>query len=154
MNQKKLFRLIFAWAVLISMLSGCEKYSLDRQMKELCEKDGGSKVYETVTLPADMFDEYGYPFPGWRKRLKGDRLSKEYLYIREEKILKDGKPSKGEGRLRRVNVRIIRKTDFKTLGETIGYFRAGGDGIVLGHHTTNACPKIGEPIEKLVFLKN
>jgi len=133
--------------------AGCEKYALDRQMKELCERDGGSRVFETVELPAHMFDESGYPFPGWRKRPDENRLGINYIYVRKEKIIKNGNPLKGEGRLRRVQVKIIRKSDSKILGETVGYFRAGGDGVVIGHHTSNSCPASGEPIEKLVFVK-
>lgn len=36
-----------------------EKDHLNAQMAELCKKDGGVKVYETVKLPAEMFDESG-----------------------------------------------------------------------------------------------
>ena len=34
-------------------------------MEELCKADGGVKIYETVTLPPEMFDQWGGPFPGW-----------------------------------------------------------------------------------------
>ena len=139
---------------LIFSLCGCEKDKLDKQMEELCKKDGGSKVYETVILPAYMFDESGYPFPGWRDRLNNeDRLSKDYLYIREEKVLKNGDPLKGEGQLSRFRTKIIRRSDSKLLGEKVFYTRVGGDGIVIGHYTMNTCPKTGEPIEKSIFVK-
>ena len=45
------------------LLSGCEKARLDQQVKELCAKDGGIKVYETVKLPADRFDQWGMVKP-------------------------------------------------------------------------------------------
>lgn len=154
MKTLNYFPTVFIMAL---VLSGCEKYELDRQMRALCEKDGGSRVYERVVLPANMFDQSGYPFPGWQSRLlKGDRLSPDYLYLEEEKILKAGEPfnGSGEGRLRRVQVKIVRKSDSKVLGETVGYFRAGGDGpFWWGHPSNNSCPKVGEPIEKLVFIK-
>lgn len=41
------------------LLAGCEKARLDAQVKELCAKDGGIKVYETVKLPADRFNQWG-----------------------------------------------------------------------------------------------
>ena len=44
--------LLLTFAALTTALAGCERWSLDRQMEELCKKDGGIKVYETVTLPA------------------------------------------------------------------------------------------------------
>lgn len=54
-------RLIYLIASLMLVsLVGCEKYALDRQMAELCKKDGGLKVYETVTLPRSSFDPTGY----------------------------------------------------------------------------------------------
>ena len=40
-------------------ISGCEKYALDRQMEELCKKDGGVRIFEHVKLPANRFDEHG-----------------------------------------------------------------------------------------------
>lgn len=139
---------------LVFNLFGCEKDKLDKQMAELCKKDGGNKVYETVVLPAHMFDESGYPFPGWRDRQdKEDRLSKDYLYIHDKTILKDGDPFKGQGRLSRIQIKVVRKKDQKILGETVAYIRAGGDGFVLGHYTMNSCPKAAEPIEKGVFIK-
>lgn len=149
----KIFLYLSLFVLFAFCLCGCEKEKLDKQMAELCQEDGGSKVYETVVLPANMFDEYGYPFPGWRDRLKSeDRLSKDYLYIHEEKILKNGDPLKGEGQLSRFNTKIIRRSDNKLLGEKVFYIRAGGDGIVIGHHTMNVCPKTGESIEKSVFI--
>jgi hypothetical protein len=137
----------------LSSLAGCERYALDRQMEELCKQDGGNKVYETVVLPADMFDESGYPFPGWRDKLKIVRLGSGYTYEDENKVLDDGDPVKGEGKLLRNGIKIIRKSDLKILGESVYYIRVGGDGIVLGHPSGNLCPRGGAPIEKQVFVK-
>ena len=71
---------LHGWLAVAILLSGCEKFALDRQMEELCKKDGGVKVYETVTLPPEMFDQWGDPFPGWRGRTLEDRLGPEYRY--------------------------------------------------------------------------
>ena len=43
-------------ATLLLTLAGCERWALDRKMEELCRKDGGVKVYETVTLPPKEFE--------------------------------------------------------------------------------------------------
>jgi hypothetical protein len=134
-------------------ISGCEKYKLDEQMEGLCKQDGGNKVYETVILSSDMFDESGYPFPGWRNRPRIARFGTEYIYEDESKILKDGDPMKGEGKLLRNGIKIIRNADRKVLGESVYYIRVGGDGIVLGHPSGNLCPRSGVPIEKLVFVR-
>lgn len=141
---------------LVPLLTSCEKYQLDRQMEELCKKDGGVKIYETVKLPPEMFDESGYPFPGWRDRLhKEDRLSKDYLYVEETTVLKDGDPFayEGKGRLSKWHIQIIRRSDQKVLGEATGYSRTGGD-FWSPHPSSNHCPTNGNgPIEKLVFIK-
>ncbi len=66
--NSSLTRLVVVVTFAALALSGCEKFALDRQMEELCKKDGGVKIYETVTLPASMFDRLGDPFPGWPSR--------------------------------------------------------------------------------------
>lgn len=154
MRVKFILRLIIVM-LLGRCLSGCEKDKLDRQMEALCQLDGGSKLYEKVVLPEKMFDESGYPFPGWRARLnREDRLSKDYLYLDESKTLKAGDPFKGEGQLTKSHIKIIRKSDGKVLGESIEYSRAGGDGLFFVHPSSNYCPRgSGGPIEKLVFVQ-
>ncbi|MEZ5615814.1 MAG: hypothetical protein R3E35_11440 [Rhodocyclaceae bacterium] len=149
-------------AATLFLLTGCEKFALDRQMEELCAKDGGVKVYETVTLPPEMFDQWGDPFPGWRKKvLQGkpeERLGSEYRYIVETAYLKKGNPNQlfSEGVLRRYSEKIIRISDNKLLGESIVYGRTGGEVILLGHPSGTMCPTFKSADEKLirsVFLK-
>ena len=144
----------------VLLLTGCEKFALDRQMEELCAKDGGVKVYETVTLPPEMFDQWGDPFPGWRKKvLQGkpeERLGSEYRYVVETVYLKQGDPLKGEGRLDRTTTRIYRRADNKLLGEAVSYGRSGGDFIAYAHPTSKSCPTYktdDEWVIKSVFLK-
>ena len=141
-------------------LTGCEKFALDRQMEELCKKDGGVRVYEIVMLPASMFDQLGDPFPGWRARvLQGkpeERLGAEYRYVVERVHLKNGDPLKGEGRLDRTSERIYRRADGKLMGEAISYGRSGGDFIAYAHPTSKSCPIYQSANEKLirsVFLR-
>jgi len=147
-----------AYVLLIAsvLLSGCEKIALDRRMEELCKKDGGVKVFETVTLPPEMFDQWGDPFPGWRGRKQEDRLGPEYRYVDETIYLKKGDPFKGEGRLDRNSVRIYRRADGKLLGEAVSYGRSGGDFIAYAHPTSRSCPTYEtdkEWVIKSVFLK-
>ncbi|WP_146033018.1 hypothetical protein [Geothermobacter hydrogeniphilus] len=142
--------------VVIFSLLGCEKSSLDQQMEELCKKDGGVKVYETVTLPPEMFDRWGDPFPGWRSRSQEDRLGLGYRYVVETTYLKKGDPLKGEGRLDRTVEKIIRMSDGKLLGESISYGRSGGDFLPFAHPTSKSCPVYKDDSEgliKSVFVK-
>lgn len=139
MNWK---RIIVASATIVIgfNLPGCEKYQLDRQMEELCKKDGGIKVYETVTLPPEMFDQWGDPFPGWRGRPQEERLGRDYRYVVRTVYLKMGDPFKGEGRLDRTIIQIIRRSDGKLLGEAVSYGRSGGDFIAYAHPSSRSCP--------------
>lgn len=137
-------------------LGGCEKYELDRRMEELCKKDGGIKIHETVTLPPEMFDQDGDPFPGWRKRSEYERLGPDYRLVQQTTYLKQGEPLKGEGRLDRSHWKVVRNSDNKILGEGVSYGRSGGDFIVLGHFTSKSCPpRFGEDQALIhsVFIK-
>lgn len=146
----------FSFALTTLWLSGCEKYELDRRMEELCKKDGGIRVYETVKLSASMFDQNGDPFPGWRGRPDEERLGKEYRLVRTTTILKDGEPMRGQGQLSRYEYRTVRLADQKILGEAVSYGRSGGDFLAVGHFTSKGCPeKLGVPTSLIqaVFIK-
>jgi hypothetical protein len=109
-------------------------------MNELCKKDGGVHVFETVVLPSEMFDQNGDAFPGWRSRSVVDRLGPSYSFARENVYLKKGDPVNGQAELRRWHWTITRKSDNKVLAEATGYSRAGGDLIQIDHFSSNACP--------------
>jgi len=137
------------------LLSGCEKIALDRRMEELCKKDGGVKIFETVTLPPEMFDQWGDPFPGWRGRKLEDRFGSEYRYVIEIVDIKQGDALNGEGKLRRFATRIYRRSDSKLMGEAISYGRTGGDFIAFAHPTSKSCParQSESDVIRAVFLK-
>jgi len=147
------------WLLLVGLLAtalgGCEKYELDRRMEELCKQDGGVHVYETVTLPPEMFDPEGYPFPGWRQRTEENRLDPEYRFVRQTTYLKKGEPLKGEGQLIRNSWKVIRRSDGKLLGESVLYGRSGGDFISFDHFTSKSCPsQVGNAtVIQAVFIK-
>ena len=57
--MKKVILLLFA-ALIFYATFFTEKDRLDREVKRLCAMDGGIRVYEKITLPADKFDQrYG-----------------------------------------------------------------------------------------------
>jgi len=158
MNYLK--KLLFTLSIVVTlfMLVGCEKYQLDRQVEDLCRKDGGVRVYETVTLPPEMFDRWGDPFPGWRGRKLENRLGPNYRYIVETINLKQGDPFQvfSEGVLSRSSERIIRLSDSKLMGESVVYGRTGGETILLGHPSGKICPVLQSADATLirsVFLK-
>lgn len=130
--------------------AGCERWTLDRQMKELCEKDGGVRVFEVVTLPASYFDSDGQvKSTEWvaqeTGRAKSERLLRsigkdEYRVYLDIQILKDGDPVQGDGRLRHRSWKIVRSSDGRLLGEAAQYARSGGDYIYWGHFSQANCP--------------
>ena len=144
-------RLIYLTASLMLVsLVGCEKYALDRQMEELCKKDGGLKVYETVTLPRSAFDPTGYLI---RQRLTDPSKPLTSVGIVqggaysitsvETKIVGDevGTGFVKKGLLLRFESFVQRISDQKVLGVEISYGRAGGE-VSLSHYSSDSCPLI------------
>lgn len=129
------------------MLSGCEKYALDRQMEELCKKDGGVKVYETVKISAKLFDTTGRLITGPTQNRGGGLFTEiaadRYQITSKHDVIKDGNPFANmlsEGRLLRHQIIVRRIADEKILGEEVSYSRTGGD-ITFGHPSQNFCPR-------------
>jgi hypothetical protein len=120
---------------------------IDQQVKELCAKDGGNKVYETVKLPAYMFNKWGqFSVP--------DKLymkpSDEYYSKSEDTFLKQGNPQ-----LWRYHTLIFRQSDGKLLGEAVLYGRGGGGLPGPWHGSSFNCPDLTKQksIESSIFLK-
>ena len=145
-------------AILLSALSGCERYALDRQMEELCKKDGGVKVYETVTLPASEFNNLGEPLGRYWKpgTPEEERFGPDYKFVQKREILvgTNAKAERGEGQLTRWYEAILRRSDGRILGESILYDRSGGDGFTFGFQPSgNSCPKPRVGLFTSVFVK-
>lgn len=144
----------------LALLAGCEKYTLDRQMEELCRVDGGVVVYERVQLPSAEFDASGTPLARYwfdpSRVASKDRLGPEYAYTRRKETINEGDPMAGQGQLTRYIEEIHRKSDMKLLGRSIWYGRAGGDGFLIyisDHFSGAGCPVQGKPLLPAVFTK-
>ena len=145
------------------LLAGCEreKHHLDEEVRRLCAKDGGVKVYETVKLPAKQFDKYGNPQFGRKGSIqipsKEDaKESDEYYYVREIVYLKGGVTSQDyEARMWRWHTQIIRRSDNKVLGEYVSYTRRGDGFQTPWHPSSFSCSDIRKDpdFEKAIFLK-
>lgn len=108
------------------------KARLDAQVRELCAKDGGIKVYEMVSLPREMFDKYGVvSIPACSELAASDA----YCYGRDMSYYAEGNPS-----LWRLHFAVIRRRDGKLLGESISYARRGGDPFGPWHDSSFGCP--------------
>ncbi|MBZ0093463.1 MAG: hypothetical protein K8F27_14735 [Sulfuricellaceae bacterium] len=96
-----------------------EKLWLDHQVRELCAKDGGVRVYETVKLPAYLLDKAGRV---WIPDKAQAKPSDEYYYVSDTYYYRKGNPT-----MYRKQHRIVRRSDGKVLGELTRYVRSGGD---------------------------
>lgn len=128
-------------------LTGCERWWLDRQMEELCRKDGGIHIYEKVILPASEYNNAGEPFAKYARAAKSleDRLGPDYRYVVERTVVggrPDARPERGEGVLERVREAVIRRSDGKLLGQIVRYVRSGGDMFTFGFQPSGShCPR-------------
>ena len=129
--------------------AGGKKLYWDAKVRELCEKDGGVKVYETVELPAEMFDKWG--MVNFYRPTQGENaLGLEFLLSWNVSYLKTGNPS-----LYRSHTQIFRRSDDKLLGESVGYSRGGGDLPGPWQPSSYSCPETyGQvPLLKEIFTK-
>ena len=118
----------------------------DAMVDELCARDGGIKVYETVKLPANRFDKFG------NIRIPFDPKPGVDYYLKNE--IRWIVPYSDEGNISisRRNYQVRRVSDNKVLGEVIWYLRRGGDPISPAHPSSHRCPEdVG--VEKKVFIK-
>lgn len=116
-----------------ALIANGVKAHYDRQVREMCAKDGGVRVYETVRLPAEKFDQLGQiRIPSKQDAKPGD----EYYDDWHVQHYKEGNPS-----IRRDHFLVYRRSDVKLLGEAISYARLGGDLPGPWHGSSFRCPK-------------
>lgn len=116
------------------LISNMVKWYYDQQVKELCAKDGGVKVYETVKLSPEKYDELkrvNFILPD-KLRLKP---TDEYYSVTDRYYYRQGNPE-----MTRVKHRIVRRMDGKVLGQLIRYGRSGGDLPGPWHGSGFMCP--------------
>lgn len=143
---------------LVFMLIGCERWELDRKMEALCNKDGGIKVYETVTLPASEFSNIGQPLARFAQQAASieDSLGPDFRYVIQKEILVGAQANleSGRGRLERIHEVVYRRKDSRILGEYVWYARGGGDGFTFGFQPSSEyCPKPGSSLINSIYVK-
>jgi hypothetical protein len=113
LRMKTLISLLLLLQLVTACASGPSKSELDAEVKRLCAIDGGVKVYETVRLPADKFDELKR-----RNFVLPDKLAAkptdEYYVETDRHFYRQGNPE-----MSRRQYKIIRSSDHKTLGELV-----------------------------------
>lgn len=156
MKTKHIVLSVLAVFVLWLIFWPSEKDHLNAQMAVLCKKDGGVKIYETVKLPAEMFNEWGglknKKFT--RQNNKDSMLiGNDYILIEESISIKKGDIQKDEGVLSRTRSEIRRTTNNALLAEAVEYRRAGGDRWNAGMPSADSCPIDSIDLFNKVFSK-
>lgn len=131
-----------------ALISNGVKAHYDRQVREMCAKDGGVRVYETVRLSAEKFDELKR-----RNFVFTDKstatLADEYYVETVRHYYRQGNPE-----VSRRQYRIIRRSDQKILGELVFYGRGGGDLPGPWHGSSFTCPDPTQVnFESAIFVK-
>ena len=136
-----------------ALLAGCSNYVpgrqlyWDNQVRELCAKDGGSTVYETIELTRQEYDrlgglKQGLPIPDEAAAKPG------FPYVRQEirQIIREANP-----RVMRGETVIKRRSDNKVLARSVRYWRTGGDlPTGLAEETYFICPE-QDDLSRAVF---
>ena len=133
--RSRLSQSVLLMVLCASAIGGCmrEKDRLDEEVRQLCAKDGGIKVYERVGLPSDKFDKSG--FINFYRRTSSDPLGPDYVLETAIDYYRNGNPQ-----MWRNYYRVIRKLDGKILGESVTYSRRGGDFPGPWHESSFGCP--------------
>ena len=112
---------------------GGRKIYYDTQVRELCAKDGGVKVYEQVVLPAERFDKYGEVAVAPSADAK---RADEFIYKWTVTVIRSGNPE-----IKRNHFALVRQADAKLLAEGMGYVRTAGDMPGPWHQSSFHCPE-------------
>lgn len=137
--MRTLILLLLLFPLATACASGPGKSELDAEVKRLCAIDGGVKVYETVALPLEKFNqrrEINFYQPAQGE----NALGHEYLYKREIRYLLKGEYEKPA--MWRTQEQVFRKVDEKLLGESVSYARRGGDIPGPWHPSSYICPDL------------
>jgi hypothetical protein len=126
-----------------------EKMYYDAQVNRLCAKDGGIKIYETVKLPVERFNQWGQP-NFYKPTQRENALGPEYVFRWDLHYILKGNPS-----LHRSHTQVFRRSDNKLLGEAIDYSRGGGDLPGPWQPSAFTCPETAGHIALLtrIFVK-
>ena len=112
-----------------AFLAGCAGYVpgrqtyWDNQVRELCQTDGGSTVYETVQLTRQEYERLGGLRQGLPVPDEGT-AKPDFPYVRVEirTTIREANP-----RVMRGETVIKRRSDNKVLARSVRYWRTGGD---------------------------
>jgi len=144
--------------VAITVASGCgltpTSFTNVQEVDRLCAKDGGIRVYEQVTLPANRFHQaaFGTLEHGLIRRegrLGEKALGPEFRYVSESKNI----PASGGAHIQRVHTSVWRVTDEKLLGDATDYTYASGEATT-PFRTAHSCTAFNGKLSSTALLKS
>jgi hypothetical protein len=115
----------------------------DAQVKEMCAKDGGVKIFEQIVVTPSQTNVL--PRIGDLFGVASEALAKpeEPAFIRiRETLLREYNPS-----VVRYEQEIVRRADQRVVGVAVSYARGGGDLPLGGHPSTFWCPELKQIYE-------
>lgn len=146
----KTFLSLLLAIIVLPLITACvtpQKIFADAKVRELCEKDGGIKVYEMVKLPTERFNEYGQIRIPHKETAKPED---EYYYDSSRISIRKGNPEIWQS-----HYKVYRRLGHKLLGEVIRYSRSGGDIPGPWHPSSFGCPEDADfvNLKKQIFIK-
>lgn len=112
-------------AILVVGIGGCEvhKAYYDWQVRKLCEKDGGVRVYERLSVSTETFASRGGDGGVMSLPDESERQRDVSAFQRvSSKVIKSGYVS-----IVRYETQVVRWSDSKVMGRLVIYSRSGGD---------------------------
>lgn len=136
-----------AAVVLLSLWLGIpivKKWQADKLVNQLCEKNGGTTIYEVIKLPAESHND------NWLTNLPNSKYAKpsDYYYYDVSKRDISGNSASAQPRdlvIWRSETKIVRAADKKVMAKLISYTRRGGDAASPMHPSHYRCPSGGFP---------
>ncbi len=118
------------------------KWQADKMVDELCARDGGTKVYEAIKLPAEKIDAY------WITNLpsiENAKVDADYYGVSSRIDIRGDSSSAHINDLVvwRNESDIVHAVDKKVMARLVSYIRSGGDPIGPWHPSHYRCPKNG-----------
>jgi hypothetical protein len=126
-------------AILIVGIGGCEatKAYYDRQVRELCDKDGGIAIYEKIRISPEIAAFMGRVGGHLSITIESAAPASDIAFLRGEAVvLRVGHPS-----IERHDQAIVRRSDGKIVARIVRYWRTGGDfPFTTSHPSAFSCP--------------
>jgi hypothetical protein len=139
-----------ALAAIVGYAVFCEgrKAYWDKQVEEMCRKDGGITIYQNEKLTPEEYVRLGGSDHGFAIPNKNDKTS-AFPYVREER---DEKLRAQDPEVVRKETFIKRRNDDKALAKLVVYWRRGGDFIAIDAESSFICPRPSGDQTKQIFV--